>query len=119
MITPPGVTPKQSGVNYGNGKLWVSLWPDGRVIARHEDIKADGSIDVKFGWWRGVQGQLVISARRLDSASPPARGDVPTGYGDQFFQASSITFPTEGCWAVRGQVGADSLEFVTEIVRGS
>ncbi len=97
--TPPGVGVDVSGVNYGNGKVWVSLYPEGRV---DEGTQPDGSIEVKFGWWRGVHGNLVITGHRLDSPSLPARSYVPEGYGDQGFQSSVITFPTAGCWEITG-----------------
>jgi plastocyanin len=117
--TPPGVPGYVSGVNYGNGKVWVSLYPEGRVDAGPHYVQPDGSIDMKFGWWRGVHGTLVISGRRLDSGAPPARSYVPEGYGDQFFQASGISFPTPGCWEITGTVGNASLTFVTMVVRAS
>jgi hypothetical protein len=113
--TPPGV--QGSGVNYGNGRLWVALWPNGRITATKDYVLPDGSIGEKFGWWRGVRGRLTITGRRLDAQAPAVRSDIPSGYGDEFFQASGITFPTEGCWEITGGVGGAGLTFVTEVVR--
>lgn len=113
--TPSGVS--DSGVNHGNGKLWVSLYPNGRVMVYADDVLVDGSISKKFGWWRGVRGQLVITGQRLDAAAPPTRSDIPSGYGDEFFQASGIIFPTPGCWKITGSVGGATISFVTEVVR--
>jgi hypothetical protein len=112
--TPPGVD--GSGVNYGNGKVWVALWPEGRVIAKPSHVQPDGSIDMKFGWWRAVRGRLVITGRRVDATAPPIRSEVTKGYGDQFFQPSGIVFPTPGCWEITGRVGKASLTFVTLVV---
>ncbi|HEX8860851.1 MAG TPA: hypothetical protein VGC06_17500 [Actinomycetes bacterium] len=65
----------------------------------------------------GVPGKLRITGRRLDAAAPPARGFVPDGYGQAGFQASGVTFPTEGCWQVTGKLGSTTLTFVTFVVR--
>jgi hypothetical protein len=94
------------------------LWANGVITAGPEFVDADGSISMKFGWWRAVPGQLRITGRRLDAPpAPPARGDVPDGYGDTGFQASGVTFPTAGCWQVTGTVGATALTFVTFVIK--
>jgi len=72
---------------------------------------------MKWGWRRGVRGQLRIEGRRLDESAPPLRADIPAGYGDFGFQASALIFPTPGCWEVTGRVGAASLTFVTLVQR--
>jgi hypothetical protein len=108
---PPGST--FGSEFHGNGAIWVGLWPSNVVVAEPE---ADGSIEAKFGWWRGVTGKLRIEGRRLDATAPPLRGEVPDGYGDTGFQASGIDFPTEGCWEVTGRVGDASLTFVTLVL---
>jgi hypothetical protein len=33
------------------------------------------------------------------------------------FQASAVTFPTEGCWNVTGRAGEASLTFVTLVLK--
>jgi hypothetical protein len=106
------------GSSYGNGKLWVGgLWPRGVIDAEPAFVAADGSVGMKFGWWRAVPGKLRITGRRLDAAAPPARGIVPDGYGDTGFQASGVDFPTEGCWEVTGTLPATALEFVTFVIK--
>ena len=105
--------------NYGNGRLWTTVWPDGTVVFRSGGpgfVLADGSLAMKFPWWRGVVGKLTIQGRRLDAATGPLRADIPD-YGDTGFQASEIIFPTPGCWEVTARVGAASLTFVTRVVR--
>lgn len=108
---PPGST---FGAEFhGNGEIWVGLWTSNVVVwERHED----GSVDAKFGWWRGVPGQLRIEGRRLDGEAPPLDAHVPDGYGDRGFQATGLIFPTEGCWEVTGRVGDASLTFVTLVL---
>ena len=80
-------------------------------------VTRDGSLGMKFGWWRGVSGQLRIEGHRLDAAAPPLRAEVPSGYGDRGFQATYVIFPTPGCWEVTGRVGDASVTFVTKVVK--
>jgi hypothetical protein len=99
---------------YGNGSLWVGgLGPGGVLDVGPELIDADRAVSIKFGWWRAVSGTLRITGRRLDGAAPPARSNVPDGYGDIGFQSSGVSFPVPGCWEVTGVVGTASLTFVT------
>jgi hypothetical protein len=114
--TPPGVG-AQAGVNHGNTKLWTAMWPGGVIKADPEYVDKDGSIHMKFGWWRGVSGRLSIQGHRLDAPAPPLRAEVSDGYGDHGFQASGVIFPTEGCWKITGQVGAARLTFVNFVIK--
>lgn len=113
--TPPGEQPSPSFL--GNGALWTGLWPDGKVLIAPQNIQDDGSLAMKFFWWRGVRGALTIEGKRLDAPAPPLRSYIPDGYGDTGFQATSIIFPTEGCWEVTGKVGESALTFVTRVVK--
>ena len=100
--TPPGE--RQSAFHHGNGALWTGLWPEGKVVFQPGGsgfIYPDGSLSMKFPWWRGVVGELTIDGRRLDAPAPPLRASIPDGYFGTF-QASSLIFPTEGCWEVTG-----------------
>ncbi len=108
---PPGST--FGAVFHGNDELWVGLWDSNVVVWEPEP---NGSIDAKFGWWRGVEGKLAIEGRRLDASAPPLRAHVPDGYGITGFQATGILFPSAGCWEVTGRVGDASLTFVTLVV---
>ena len=116
--TPPGEQPSPD--HHGNGQLWTGLWPEGKVIFEPGGpgtIYADGFLGMKWGWWRGVEGQLTIEGRRLDAPAPPLRADIPSGYGETGFQAAGLIFPSEGCWEVTGQVGEAELTFVTLVVK--
>lgn len=126
-VTVPTTAPPEigdrlfgSGSAYGNGDLWVGgLWPDG-IIAVHWSssfVAVDGSIGMKFGWWRNVSGELEITGRRLDGSAPPLHAGVPDGYGETGFQASGVSFPAEGCWEVTGRVGSSRLTFVTLVIK--
>ena len=107
------------GFNYGNRFLAVALWPRGRLVAGrlpdgsiYAEAKPDGSVEAKLGWWRAVEGPLTIGGERLDASSPPLRAHVPVGYGPKGFQATRLTFPTQGCWKVVGTIRRVSLSFV-------
>ena len=103
-----------SALAFGNSELWVvPLQENGVIRADPTMIESDGSISAKFGWWRTTPGTLTISGRRLDAPAPPLRADVPDGYGSSGFQASGVSFPTEGCWEITGTVGTATLSFVT------
>jgi hypothetical protein len=122
VTVPNGSRPADapgSGVNHGDGRLWVALWDDGRVVPKPEQVNPDGSIDMKFGWWRGVKGKLTITGQRLDAPAPLLTARVPDGYGDSGVQSSGIIFPTPGCWEVSGHVGSETLTFITEVVTPS
>src|SRR5207247_8368004 len=57
-LMPPGET--RDELNFGNGRLWTVLWPGGLVLVPPDDIGPDGSVGMKFPWWRGsgVHGHL-------------------------------------------------------------
>jgi hypothetical protein len=118
---PPDSTDWGPEDSHGNGKLWTLLAPYGVVVAPDEYIEKDGSIGIKWPWWRGVDGTLTIEGRRLDATAPPLRADLSTAdsYGESGFQPSGIYFSTEGCWEVTGSVGQARLTFVTLVVKAS
>jgi hypothetical protein len=103
----------------GNGKLWVGgLWPRGIIVMTPGLMNPDGAMGMKFGWWRATSGYLTITGRRLDAPAPAATGDTsPGSYGLTGFNASGVTFPTEGCWQVTGRVGAVTFTFVTFVIK--
>jgi hypothetical protein len=116
---PPEATDWGPADSYGNGKLWTLFWPYNVVVADEDYVEPDGSIGMKWPWWRGVRGRLKIEGRRLDGKARPIRADIPSAYGVSGFQPSSIYFSTEGCWEVTGKAGGRSLTFVTLIVKAS
>jgi hypothetical protein len=113
-VTVPGGT----GIgNYGNDAMTVGLAPTGTYDALVFYEANHGNLSIKFPWVRLVAGRLRITARRLDAPAPPAVPRIPSGYGESTgFQASSVLFPTVGCWQVTGWVGTASLTFVIQIV---
>ena len=87
------------------------------IAAGPQFVAEDGSVGMKFGWWRAATGTLEITGRRLGALAPPARGVVSDAYGVTGFQPSGIEFPTEGCWAVTGALPTTSLTFVTFVIK--
>jgi hypothetical protein len=110
---PPGEA--ASDRHHGNGKLWTVLWPEGVVRPDPSWVQQDSSIRIKFPWWRGVEGALAISGRRLDGEARPLEAEIPGGYGSIGFQATSLVFAAPGCWSVTGRVGGTSLRFVVDV----
>jgi hypothetical protein len=113
---PPGEP--QSPRHHGTGKLWTILYYPA-LTATSRNRQPDGSIAEKFPWWRGVTGSLTIRGKRIDKTAPALRAEVPLGYGDIGFQATTIIFPTVGCWRVTGRVGGAALSFVVLVKDGT
>ena len=95
-----------------NGILKVGRLPDGGSYA---DVRPDGWIYAKQGWWRGVRGNLRIVGQRLDRPAPRLRADVPSGYGDSGFQPVGLLFPSMGCWKVTTSIGDKRLAYVVRL----
>jgi hypothetical protein len=111
--TPPGEAP--SKLDHGNGRLWTILWPGGLVLVPPDHAGRDGSLEMKFPWWRGpgVHGRLHIRGHEL-TLGVPVRADT-SGYGDTGFNASGIVFPVAGCYEITGEVDGATLTFVTRV----
>src|SRR5690349_22788867 len=77
--------------SYGNREVSVGpfgLWPDGTVVFKPGGpgfVTRDGSLGMKFGWLRGVSGELKITGCRLDAEAQLLRAEAPDGYGDRGF----------------------------------
>ena len=116
--TPPGEDPSLSF--HGNGSLYTNgLWANGEILADPRFVAADGSIRMKVGWWRaagvGAAGDLQIAGYMLDTNAAIA-ASIPGGYG-QRFQATGITFPTEGCYEITARSGSAELVFVVKVTK--
>ena len=112
----PVTVPSEKNGKYGNEALTTGLWPEGKVVFKPGGagfVLEDGALSMKFWWWRLVRGRLTIEGRRLDKPAPPLGARIPNGYGGIGFQATSLIFPSPGCWEVTGRVGDKSLSFVT------
>ncbi len=118
---PPGIPEPSEPVYYGNGELWTTLWPEGRVVFEPGGpgfVLEDGALGMKWSWIPVVPGDLKVEGRRLDGPASSARADIGEGFDNhgRFFPTYLI-FPTAGCWEVTGRVGIISLTFVTLVVQ--
>jgi hypothetical protein len=65
-LTPPNErTPPDNaaGMNHGNGAIWTAMWPHNVVIADPSYVAADGSVGMKWPWYRGCEASLRSPAR--------------------------------------------------------
>jgi hypothetical protein len=94
---------------YGNEALWAGLSPayNGEWYA--------GPKGLKMLWYRSVAGSLTVEGKRLDALAAGFQAVIPDGYGDSGFQASVMTFSSEGCWEVIGRVADQELRFVVNV----
>ena len=109
-----------NGYQNADGTLFTQTGPQGTVIFARGGpghVLPDGSLAMKWAWWRGVRGELTIEGRRLDAPAPSLRAEITEGYGDIGFRPVSLIFPTHGCWEVTGIVGNARLTFVTLVVK--
>lgn len=105
----------RSGWNHGNGTLWVYLQPGGYSWS-DGSVDKDGSLRLKFGWWRGIRGKFTVEGHRLDAPAAPLRYEIHAdSYGDMGFMPSYLFFPTEGYWQITGHIGEKSLTFVIHV----
>lgn len=109
VVPPKTVSPT-------NSRLWTANHR-GRFDATPEFVNPDGSVWLKAPWWaagprgrskRGPRGVLHITGTRLDAADAAVRAHTDQvwvdGYGGSGVWAAVITFPSEGCWNVKGRV---------------
>src|SRR5580700_2312014 len=129
VTTPNGIvagTSERNEKSYGNALLSVGpfgLWPNGTVVFKPGGAgfqTKDGGLGMKFGWTRGIPGELKVTGRRIDADAPPLRFETnqTNGANSTGFLASYLIFSTPGCWEVNAQVGdrSDSkIKFVTRV----
>src|SRR5262245_12484285 len=77
-------------------------------------LPRNGSLLMKWPWWRGVKGQIRVRGRSLDG-QPGAVKVAILPYGETGFQSSALVFPGPGCWEVAGEVARSSISFVVEV----
>lgn len=116
-ISAPG-EPASPG-SFGGGGLFTELWPDGVVVATKDYINADGTIHMKWPWFRSgsSEDKLAVTGVELTTGAP-VTAEIPDGYGYGHFQPSGLIFPGEGCYRIDARWGGQSLSIVTEVRRG-
>ena len=103
-----------------NETLRTYSWPRGVITFKHDGPGwqyEDGSLNMKFHWERKIRGSLSIRGNRLDGDAPPLRARITDAYGDTGFQATSVIFPSPGCWEVTGSVAGNDLTFRVYVIK--
>ena len=91
----------------GNDALKTFPYPDGKITFRPGGagfVDRDGSLGIKFAWFRHATGKLQVGGKRLDGEAAPARAYI-YDYPEPGFQPIYLVFPTPGCWEITGVVG--------------
>lgn len=90
--------------------IWASAWWSG---GDGENLRVSGEGEgVKIGWFRPEGATLEITGRQMDDPQAPLlQAYVPCCYPTRF-QASGVSFPTEGCWEVTARAADSELTFV-------
>lgn len=122
--SPPsnkGAPPNGGGRIHGNGEVWSWLPQDGIYVASGPQVHPDGSVEIKWYWWRRTEtpdasrptfpGEMRITGHRLDSPAEDFVGRVHK-HNTGTFQGATIVFPSAGCWEIVGSSGAEPLTFV-------
>jgi hypothetical protein len=99
-----------------NSRLWT-VDHHGAFVASPQFVNPNGSIWLKAPWFAagprgnpkgGPRGVLHITGTRLDGFAAPLRAVTRQvwvdGFGGSGVWAAVITFPSEGCWSVKGRV---------------
>jgi hypothetical protein len=112
-----GTDTLRTDFNHGNGVLWVWLQPGG-ILFPQEGVGKDGTLRVKFFWWRAVPGKFSITGRRLDAPAPPLCTSPSDDSAGPFgFTPGYLYFPSEGYWEITGRIDDhESLTFVVHVI---
>jgi len=111
---------------YGNPArtMFIGLWTGGKVYFHPGGPgtqSADGTLGMKFWFYRTVPGDVVIGGQRLDAPAPPMPETVlrgaEDGYGETGFHPAGLVFPGEGCWEVTAHVGDEEMQVVMLVVQ--
>ena len=105
---------------YGNDAVGTDLWPDGAVTFKPGGagtVLADGSLRMKFYWLKAPGTRLTVEGHRVDDKSVLLRSVIDHQFDAQGQQPSYLIFATPGCWSVTAHAGAESLSFVTSVVK--
>ena len=91
-----------------------SIWASASWTRDSERHLRVGDRGVKVGWFRPAGAPLEITGQRLDAPSPPLVATIPCCYPTRF-QATSLLFPTGGCWEITAKAAASVLSFVVRV----
>lgn len=89
--------------------IWASAW----WFDQNENFLISGKA-LKTGWFRPEGVTLEITGQRLDGEAPALEVSIPCCYPTRF-QATGLTFPTDGCWQVNAAAGGSHLSFIVQV----
>lgn len=104
--------PDDPGADSFAGMDWYAN-ADRTLWARWWGRRSNG--EYKVLWVRPVGAQLTIAGRRLDRESAPLTAGIPDGYARVTFHATSLYFPSAGCWRIEATAGQHALAFVIDV----
>ena len=114
----------RSGFGNPTRTMFIGVWPGGKVFFHPGGPgvqSPDGSLGMKFWFYRTVPGDVTISGERLDAPAPPMPRTVlrgaEDGYGETGFHPAGLIFPGEGCWEVTARAGDEEMRVVMLVVR--
>jgi hypothetical protein len=88
----------------GDGRLYVAI-ADASWL-----LESASGYTLKLPWYRVDPGKVSAVAVRLSDGNT-VNFNVDDGYGSRGVQPSSVTFPSSGCWEIRGTVGDAAASF--------
>jgi hypothetical protein len=107
---------------YGSEALAVALKPEGYWIGMGSE---ENYRDKLFWWSHGYSAHadpypaLIVTGRRLDAISPPAEVSRATNVlGSSRGRDGMlllVSFPSEGCWEIRGTYKGQELQFIVQV----
>ena len=131
MLVPAGAGTRTTECQVGppktasptGSRLWT-VEHNGTFSALPQYVNPNGSIWLKAPWFaagprdrpkQGPRGVLHITGARLDRADTPLRATTRQvwvdGFGGSGVWAVVLTFPSEGCWSVKGRVNRTTHAF--------
>lgn len=109
---------------YGDG-IWTEDF-GGPVAAVALHLKRNGTLSIKFQWWRDsrvhrTKGKLRVRGRRWPGGDHLLRFHQTPGFTvpKAKFRASHVTFPGPGCWWMSAKAGNARLHFVLWVIRAA
>ena len=87
-----------------------SIWASAGWAGSDASYLRAGEQGVKTGWFRPAGEELIVTGQRLDGTAASLDAHLPCCYPTRF-QASSLVFPTAGCWEITARAEKKELTF--------
>jgi hypothetical protein len=90
--------------------IWASAWWTGE----EKEYLRMGEEGLKMGWFRPEGAELEITGHRIDGQASHLDAHAPCCYPTRF-QATGLTFPSDGCWEVTAKAAESELSFSVQV----